>query len=106
MDLMTNLEPTSNNMLSSRCIYIIVPEMLKVLSKLNFLLKKVDIINIVANMLTPIIILITSLYPVNLTTPLWDPTAKKLIKAANTTKGSCLSINVRLKTRLKLNLIK
>lgn len=47
------------------------------------------IIKSVASIFNPITTFTTSLTPVNLTTPLWELTIKKLIIVAINTKGNC-----------------
>ena len=64
--------------------------MFKILSSLrNFRLKKVQQISRVAKILAPIIMFNISLKPVNLTTPLYDPTAIRLIAETITKYGIC-----------------
>ena len=78
------------------------PGISKTLSKLNCLLKKVVTIKIVANIFIPIIKLITSFTPVNLTTPLCELTIRKLVKAAIKTNGICFKKAIKSKSISKL----
>ena len=86
---------------------MIEPDKLNILySPINFLLIKVEQMRIVAKMLAPIITFIISLNPVNLTTPLYEPTAMRLIAAVMIIYGICFSRIENSKSILKLNLIR
>jgi len=86
---------------------MIEPEMSKRLSSLiNFLLAKVQQISMVAKMLAPIIMLTISLNPVNRTTPLYVPTAIRLIVATTITYGICIKRVGKSNSMMKLYLIR
>ncbi len=67
---------------------------------------KAHINSTAAKTLTPITIFIISFKPMNLTSPLWELTRRKLTIAANKTKGICFKNIEKSESILKLNLIK